>query len=254
MINYSSNAFLWYCIVSALPLLVTKLWLHVYTFQIHDLFHRLWKDSTNVYKCLVSDLYMPLIELSNLSSLYHFSFPSKQRRAGANYQQWLIHTLQPSLRLMSNNWKVWSGGINNLISKIIQWKPAPSTSQIQNTYLCAYGGLDSKGIKILSYSDFFWSHMTGDLNTVLWRVVYSLTMLMTEMGNFSFSQKEFLKGLQECQDKRRNMSFMSYCTSSLRFVPKGYIKYFLLFFFLRVIIILKIFERWWLCSHFWWAV
>lgn len=32
----------------------------------------------------------------------------------------------PSLRLMSNTCKVWSRGVNNIISEIIEWKPAPS--------------------------------------------------------------------------------------------------------------------------------
>lgn len=73
-------------------------------------------------------------------------------------------------------------------------------------------------------------------------------------GKLQFLSKRIFKKITRIQDKRTNISFVSYCTSSLRFVPKGCIKYFLLFFFLRVIIILKILEWWWLCSHFWWAV
>lgn len=66
--------------------------------------------------------------------------------------------------------------------------------------------------------------------------------------------KKFKKGWQKCKDKRRtNISFVSYCTSRLWFVPKACLKYFLLFFFLGVIIMLEIVEWWWLHSHFWWA-
>lgn len=67
-------------------------------------------------------------------------------------------------------------------------------------------------------------------------------------------EKNFLKGWQEGKDKRTNISFVSYCTFSQRFVPKACLKYFLLFLFFIVIVILKILKWWWLRSHFWWAV
>lgn len=92
----------------------------------------------------------------------------------------------PSLRLMPSTCKVWSRGVNNIISEITEWKPAPSTSYVWNTYLCAYGGLEWKGIKILLCSEFFSSHMTGDLSTVLQRFVHFMTMLMTEIGILHF--------------------------------------------------------------------
>lgn len=113
--------------MSALSFLVTKLWLHcAYAFQICDLCPTLCKDSTNIFKSLVAYLHMPLIALSNLSSLCHFSFPSKQRRAGiTTYGSPAPFSVVPSLMLLSNTCKVWSRGVNNIISEILEWKSAP---------------------------------------------------------------------------------------------------------------------------------
>lgn len=136
----------------------------------------------------------------------------------------------PSLRLMSDTCKVWSRGVNNIISEIIQWKPAPSTSQVWNPYLRAYGVLkwNKKPYHIQIFSEVTWQEIwiqfCGKLVTS-WRHWWQKWKSYSSIA----LKKNFWKGWQECKDKRRNISFVSYYISSLRFVPKACLDF--LYFF-----------------------